>query len=245
MDNQNYFVRYRIFENYPEVFAFTTTKFTFNTKNIRFTNNKRSRSSLAKSIGINPEKLIYPKQTHSSCVAEISNVGDNYLTKTDALVTQTPGICIGVQTADCVPVLLFDPVKKVVAAVHAGWRGTVKKIVFEAVEKMKKYGTVPKDIRVAIGPSISMKNYEVGDEVIGNVKKSIPNAKKTFQKIQNNKYLFDLWQANAELLYSTGIQENNLQVLGECSFGNTDKYFSARRDGINTGRMFSGILLKK
>jgi YfiH family protein len=140
--------------------------------------------------------------------------------------------------------LLFDPVNNVIAAVHAGWRGTVKKIAEVAVQKMVlKYNSSPENIVAAIGPSISPDIYEVGDEVVEEVKKSIPKADSVIHKNSSGKYHVNLWEANRQVLLDNGLHKNNIEILGECSFTETNKYFSARKEGIATGRMVSGIMI--
>jgi YfiH family protein len=149
-----------------------------------------------------------------------------------------------VQTADCVPILLFDPVNNVIAAVHAGWRGTVKKIAEIAVQKMiKNYNSSPKDILAAIGPSISPDIYEVGSEVVEKARQSIPNTESMLHKEPGENFHFNLWEANRQILMNIGLFEKNIEILGECSYTESSKYFSARKEGIQTGRMVSGIML--
>jgi hypothetical protein len=242
-------IYYKIFRGFENVVAFTSTKQTFETKNPRFTGDspdifERNRILLAEKLMIKSEQLVFPRQTHTNCVAEISAIPETEIKETDALVTNKTEICLCVQTADCVPILLFDPINNVIAAVHAGWRGTVKKISEIAVEKMvEKYGASPENIISAIGPSISMEIYEVGDEVVEEVKKSIPNAKSLIHKNSSGKYHLNLWEANKQVLLKSGIQPKNIEILGECSFIETDKYYSARKEGIETGRMVSGIMI--
>ncbi len=244
-------IYYKIFTGFENVVAFTSTKQTFETKNPRFTGDspdifERNRVLLAEKLLIKPDQLVFPRQTHTNCVADITAIPDDEIKETDALVTDKAGICLCVQTADCVPILLFDPVKNVIGAVHAGWRGTVKKIAEIAVQKMTtNYGTSPKNIIAAIGPSISSEIYEVGDEVVDEVTKAISNSERTLFKTDTGKYHFNLWEANRLILMETGIQPKNIEVLGECSFTETEKYFSARKEGIETGRMVSGIMIMK
>ena len=251
MDNPRHFLKYQLFESYPNLVAFTTTRQTLETENPRFTGDLpdvflNSRNLLAEKLGIETDQLIFPRQEHTNCIAEINYVPDVEIKATDALITNKKEICLCVQTADCVPVLLFDPLKQVIAAVHAGWRGTVKKIVSAAVEQMiSNYDSNLKDILVAIGPSIGPEVYEIGDEVIVEARKSLPEPEKALILNISGKYHFNLWDANRQLLNSTGIPDHNIEISGECSFSNPHKYFSARRNGIATGRMVSGIMLKK
>lgn len=246
MDNDAHFIRYKIFESFENVFAFTSTKQTLNIKNVRFSDHAFNKAKLAEVLTIQPEKVVFPKQTHTNCVAELYGIPEQPIDETDALVTNKTGICICVQTADCVPILLFDPVKNVVSAIHAGWRGTVGKIVEVAVRKMiSNFDCMPENIVAAIGPSVSQEIYEVGDEVVEAAKKSIPNTELTLSKNDSDKFHFDLWEANRQLLLACGLKSVNIEILGECSFLEKDKYYSARRDGIKTGRIVSGIMLKQ
>jgi YfiH family protein len=242
-------IYYKVFLGFENVVAFTSTKQTFETLNPRFTGDSpeifvNNRVLLAEKLMIKPEQLVFPRQTHTNCVAEITDIPETEIKETDALVTNRTGICLCVQTADCVPILLFDPVNNVIAAVHAGWRGTVNKIAEIAVQKMVLiYNSSPKNIIAAIGPSISPEIYEVGNEVVEEVKKSIPNADILLHKNSSGKYHVNLWEANRQVLLKNGLKEKNIEILGECSFTESSKYFSARKEGIATGRMVSGIMI--
>jgi len=251
MHKKNELIYYKIFSGFENVVAFTSTKQTFDVVNPRFTGDSKDifendRILLADKLMIKPEQLIFPRQTHTNCVAEISDIPENEIKETDALVTSQTGICLCVQTADCVPILLFDPVNNVIAAVHAGWRGTVKKIAEVAIQKMVlKYNSSPENIVAAIGPSISPDIYEVGNEVVEEVKKSIPNAEMLLHKNSSGNFHVNLWEANRQVLLENGLKEKNIEILGECSFSESNKYFSARKEGIATGRMVSGIMILK
>lgn len=246
----NSLISYRLFEQCGEVKAFTTTRQTFAGNNSpRFTGNPSrnpggNREKLAVVLGISPEQMVFPRQTHTNCVAEIYGFPEEELEETDALVTNQPGICLCVQTADCVPILLYDPKQNAVAAIHAGWRGTVKKIAGEAIQKMKtSFYSKAEDILAVIGPSIGPKIYEVGDEVADAVMKSIPHAAKTLHKNATGKFHLNLWEANRQILLDYGLVSENIEIYGECTFSKKEKYFSARRDGIETGRLVTGIML--
>lgn len=245
MDSSAPLLQYNIFKPHRNLLAFTTTKQTLNINRVRFSNSQENKSKLAQKLGLHYENMVYPSQTHTSCVVDLTENPKHAIHETDALVTNTLGLCLCVQTADCVPILLFDPVQKVVSAVHAGWRGTVGKIVEEAVLRMQKnYRSNPDNILAAIGPSISPEIYEVGNEVVQAAKKSIPNATHTLHKNGSGKYHFNLWEANKQLLLRNGLNPENIEILSECSFQKEEKYYSARREGMDTGRMVSGIMLK-
>lgn len=249
MHNKQELIYYKIFSGFENVVAFTSTRKTFDIKNPRFTGDSpeiysQNRILLAEKLMIKPDQLVFPRQTHTNCIAEINEIPKSEIKETDALVTDKTGICLCVQTADCVPILLFDPVNNIIAAVHAGWRGTVKKIAEITVQKMVlQYHSSPENIIAAIGPSIGPEIYEVGDEVVEEVRKSIPNSGTLLHKKNSGKYHVNLWEANRQVLLNNGLSEKNIEILGECSFTENGKYFSARKDGTDTGRMVSGIML--
>jgi YfiH family protein len=250
MDNKN-FIRYQIFEELAWLEAFTTTKNTLRRNFARFTGDELqvysdNREELAALLGISAGQLVFPRQTHSNVVRKIDTIPDDEISDTDALVTNKSGLCLCVQTADCVPILLVDTKTRVIAAIHAGWRGTVSKIVTKAIEKLKQdFGSLPLNILAAIGPSIGPNVYEVGPEVVEAARKTVPEAEKTLSLNAVGKYHFNLWEANRRLLLDAGLSEGNIEVLEACSFSENEKYFSARRDGVNTGRMVSGIMLRE
>ncbi len=245
-------VTYPLLEAFAGVKAFTTHRQTFPGVDApRFTGEpvqkiRKNREMLAHVLGIGPEQLVFPRQTHTSCIVELYGLPEEELENTDALATNQPGICLCVQTADCVPILLFDPKGKAISAIHAGWRGTVKQIAREAVRKLSAtYRSSPADIRAVIGPSIGPDVYEVGDEVVKAVFAKIPNAPKTLSKNSSGKFHFNLWEANRQILMDCGLLPQNIEISGQCTFHKKDYYFSARRDGIQTGRLVTGIMLEQ
>lgn len=189
-----------------------------------------------------PDGIILPVQTHSCRVAVVCDSQAEY-PETDALVTDKAGVMIGIRTADCVPVLLYDDVSHVVAAVHAGWRGTVGGITRKAVEIMtSEFGCRPADIHAIIGPSISPDAFEVGNEVVEQfIRAEFPDdiVLRNYPKLH-----IDLWKANQWLLTEAGVQAEQIEVAGLCTYTNTNRFFSARREGIGTGRLVSGIMIK-
>lgn len=247
MDNK--LIKYRIFTSHKWLKAFTTTKQTLPEREVQFTGDEKHiytvhRTNLATKLGIREDQLLFPRQTHSSKVCKIDEVPESELSGTDALVTNRPGFCICVQTADCVPILIADPRQKVIAAVHAGWRGTVARIVQHTINTMKEdYGCRPVDLIAAVGPSIGPEIYEVGNEVVEAVKNNISKASLTLKIHDSGKYHFNLWEANRQLLLDSGLLNANIEVLEACSYSEKDKFYSARREGVNTGRMVSGIML--
>ena len=244
--------KFESFKKYKNIVHFITTKEGWvNGNRPRFTGDSEDiyagfRHELAVSCEAEESSFVFPRQTHSDRIAVVNSENfANTIDDTDALITSEKGLFICVQTADCVPVLLFDPVKKVVAAVHAGWKGTISKIAGKTVAKMTEtFGCSPADIVAGIGPSIHMHAYEVGPEVVEAVEANFSNSPALLKPSMNSGHAyFDLWEANQTVLLEAGIREENIEVIGLCSFEHADLFYSARRDGSDTGRMVSGIRL--
>lgn len=187
----------------------------------------------------------------------------------DAAITDVPGVLLTVQTADCVPVLLFDPKRRVVAAFHAGWRGTLARIVERGVGTMRRqYGTDPADVLAAIGPSIGPESYNVGEEVRHEFDSQFAYADALFRDVYDSdpireKYplLFltarapghspigpqlhlDLWEANRRQLLDAGVAAANITVTAQDTAADTGRFFSHRAEDGFTGRMMSVIGLR-
>ena len=161
----------------------------------------------------------------------------------DAVMTNLSGVCIGVSTADCIPILLYDGTHHACCAVHAGWRGTVKRIVQKAVEALAStYGTSPQQLKAVIGPGISLKSFEVGDEVYEQFAQAGFDMARIACKYE--KWHIDLWECNKRQLMEVGVPETDIHVAGICTYIHHDDFFSARRLGFNSGRIFSGIMLR-
>lgn len=213
-----------------------------------------NRQLLSDAIGISSERIFAPCQIHE---AEIGCIDTHFLSLTaarqkeemngkDALVTDIPGICVAVSTADCVPVLVYAPDKGVVAAIHAGWRGTVKQIVVKTVGYMIScYGCDPSLMLAGIAPSISKESFEVGDEVAEAFQATGVDMSRVMERnIQTGKAHIDLWEANRIQLLQSGIRSGNIEISGICTYQHHNDFFSARRLGIKSGRILSGIMIK-
>ena len=244
--------KFESFRKYKEISHFVTTKEGWvSANNPRFTGDQESdyinyRMELAVSGDWAPSQFIFPRQTHSDHVVVVtSGNGMIEVADTDALITSEPELFVCVQTADCVPVLLFDPKKKVVAAIHAGWRGTVSKIAAKTVQEMtEKFNCQPSDIIAGIGPSIHIHAYEVGPEVVKAVESGFINATALLKpSLTEGKAYFDLWEANKSVLIESDVPDENIEVMGLCTFEHADLFYSARREGVDTGRMVSAIRL--
>ena len=171
-----------------------------------------------------PPDVVTVHQVHSALV--VSNRGERSRREdADALIENTPGIAIGVKTADCVPVLLADPSSRTVAAVHAGWRGTAASIAQAAVRAMSsEFGTRPEDLRVAIGPAIGPCCFEVGPEVV-----------REFGVIVPSRVHLDLQGINARQLESAGVARKNISILEKCTKCDAAEFHSFRRDRESCG----------
>ncbi|MEA3418813.1 MAG: peptidoglycan editing factor PgeF [Campylobacterota bacterium] len=159
----------------------------------------------------------------------------------DALVTDQAGVMLTILTADCVPILLYDPVRRVVAAAHAGWKGTEAKIVMKTVEVMKKrFGSEPSDILAGIAPAIGRCCYEVGEDVALH----FPDYSDVWDQ-KDTKYMLDLPLINKKQLIASGIVEKNIEMSDLCTACEVEQFFSYRKENGCSGRFMSMIGMKK
>ena len=213
-----------------------------------------NRRRLAASVGFDLSRMVLARQVHGADIAVVKerDVGrgaqddGSRLDGADALVTNVPEICLTVLTADCVPLLLYDPVREVIAAVHAGWRGTVAGIAEKTVERMvKMFGSRPEDMLAGIGPSIGPCCFEVGSEVAENLEKRCPGTCRPVEGGESGKYFADLWRANRQQLVETGLVPARVETAGLCTACPSADFFSYRRSGGGSDRFGSGIVLKR
>ncbi len=212
-----------------------------------------ARISLAMQLGIDLDDLVMPRQTHSCRVAVIDerframdiDKQETALEGVDALVTRLKGVVIGINTADCVPIVLVDAAAGVIAVAHAGWRGTVGRIAGAVVNEMCRQGAVATRIQVAMGPSICQECFEVGDEVVEAFGKAHFDLDSIVTRHPaTGKAHIDLRAANRAVLVAAGVPEDQIILSRHCSRCEHDRFFSARRLGINSGRTFTGIYMK-
>ena len=199
-----------------------------------------------------PYPVVQGHQVHDCKVAIIDRPGltREDLEGFDAFVTNLSGVAIGVRTADCVPVLLFDPARKVVAAVHAGWKGTVLHISQKALEVMAvKFGTQASYIKAVIGPAIGPDSFQVGIEVAEKFKLAGFPMDDIWSfrgagdgSPMSGGHHIDLFKANRWLLEQAGVLSDNIQVFDIDTFTDTD-FYSARREGTQCGRNINAIKL--
>jgi len=215
-----------------------------------------------------PWPLVALRQVHSDLIHVVRVAGQDHLAG-DGLITNLPGIALGVQTADCLPVLLVDKKNKAIGAFHAGWRGTVKRIVEKGVGAMRhEYGSLPEDIHAVIGPGIQKCCYGVGEELQSEFRSQFAYADELFHEVQESdpvrekypmlflnarapghgdlciKIHLDLREANRRQLLAVGIPEKQITALEDCTACNTRRLFSHRAENGKTGRMMAVLGIK-
>jgi len=187
------------------------------------------------SLGINPDQVAKSHQVHEAEILIVTEPGrfEGY----DAMITNIPDVQLSVTIADCTPILIYDPVKMAVAAIHAGWRGTVQQIVAKTAEKLKKeYGTNPVDCLAFVGTCIDECSFEVGEDVADN-----------FQSVykrwddQKNKFFVDLKSANRDQLIEAGLKPENIEISPYSTVIHNEDYFSYRKENGLTGRLLATI----
>ena len=225
-------------------------------------NVQKNRKLFQSALNANELALVSLKQFHSDVVCGFSSV-PNRPYGADAAITNTPNLLLGVQTADCVPILLLDPKKRAVAAVHSGWRGTLQRIVEKTIGRMKmEFKTDPSDLLSAIGPAIGGCCYEVGTEVAAAFHSQFADAPEWFDELRTgdepdalqwlNQFppghqpppknvCLDLRQANRAQLLAAGLQSQNIFVSDLCTACCPDLLFSYRKRGSESGRLMSVI----
>jgi purine-nucleoside/S-methyl-5'-thioadenosine phosphorylase / adenosine deaminase len=209
--------------------------------------------------------LVTLKQFHSDLVVRFdANPAEPQ--HADAAITNHSGLLLAVQTADCIPILLVDPKKRAVAAIHAGWRGTLRRIAAKAVGHMRMdFGSKPEDLLAAIGPAIGGCCYEVGTEVAAEFLSQFADAPDFFDEFRTGdepnpiqwlnqmppghqpppkNVLLDLRKANHSQLRALGLHENNIFVSNLCTADRPDLLFSYRKQGANSGRQMAAIAIR-
>lgn len=257
------------FENlskFDEIKHFVTTrnggvsKPPFDSLNLSFKSNNQdlddpenileNRKILSKAVNIPLENFTYGRQVHMTNVAYVTEQQrgagsidvDTSIQDTDSLIANEQDIALCVFAADCVPVLLYDPVKKAIGTAHAGWKGTVGKIVQNTISRMtEEFGTDPSDLVVGIGPSIGPESYEVDTPVIEKFKEA---GLDQFIKMKNETHgMLNLWETNKFLLMQVGVQEQNIEISEMDTYQMEDIFFSDRKQRP-TGRFIASIMLQ-
>ena len=232
----------------------------FSTMNFSFTRGDKKEHVLenyrriAEILDCRLEDFVCADQTHTTNirVVERKDGGKGVVKQKDyadivGLVTNEKGIVLVTFFADCVPLYFVDPVKKVIGLSHSGWRGTVNRMGEKTIQKMEEvYGCRREELLTAIGPSICMSCYEVGEEVAEEFRKAFSEKeqKEILRKKENGKYLLDLWQANYYIMVNAGVRPENIAVTDICTCCNGEELFSHRKSMGKRGNMgaFLGLL---
>ena len=231
--------------------TFNCTPYTGDNPDVVCENQER----LCRMLGITAERLIVPYQTHSCNILRIdddfmqlnSEERHALLQEKDAVMTQLKEVCLCVSTADCIPILLYDHAHKAIAAIHAGWRGTVGHIAAHTLRAMHDaYGTRCADIEAIIGPGISLNAFEVGIEVYREFEHAGFDMGSMAQwHEEKGKYHLDLPAANRMQLEEAGVPARQIHDSKVCTYTCHHDFFSARRLGIKSGRILNGIIIKE
>ena len=209
--------------------------------------------------------LVTLRQVHSDVIRFVDSPAESQLVG-DGLITATPGLLLGIQTADCLPIILVDPKRRAVGVFHAGWRGTVKRIVEKGVGEMRRwFGSRPRDLKAAIGPGIHGCCYEVGAEVREEFESQFAYAAKLFREVEESdpvrekypmlfltarapghsvlpkKIFLDLVEANRQQLLAVGVPAKSIEASPLCTNCHTDLLFSYRAEKGKTGRMMGVV----
>jgi polyphenol oxidase len=204
-------------------------------------NVRQNFANLGQRIGIDPEKVVTCRQVHGDRIHVVESARGEIL-QADAIVTAEPNIFPAIKTADCLPILILDPVRKLAAAVHAGWRGTVLRITRKTVEFMgNTFRSDPSNLVIGIGPGIGPCCYEVDGAVLKPFRKDFPDPER-FISVHNSdpnskkSHHLDLLKANRSELIAMGVSEQNIHSADLCTACHPALFFSHRRDGAKSGR---------
>lgn len=191
------------------------------------------------------EAVVSLRQVHGTDVLILDRpMRDMSPSEGDAVVTNQPGVLLTIRTADCVPILIHDPDRRVVAAIHAGWRGAVGEIVPKTLDVLReRFGSVLSSLRIGIGPSAGSCCYEIDEPVLAPLRRVFPQWRRLVRPTADNKALLDLRgliQAQAE---ACGVPSRHLYVVSLCTICNPELFYSYRREGVVNATMVSGIAL--
>ena len=189
-------------------------------------NIQKNLNTVLKKIKSKNKKIFLPKQVHSNKFYFLKNKSLKIRTKCDAIITKQRNIAIGVLTADCAPLILYDPKKEMISVIHAGWKGAIKGIVKKVIKFFIKKGSKPKNLIVTIGPCISQNSYEVKQDFVKKFLK-IDKKNRFFFKFYKNKILFSLEKYLIYEIKRLGV--NKLELINRDTFTGVNSYFSARR----------------
>ena len=209
---------------------------------------------IAHAVGFSEEKMVFTHQTHTTNVRKVTEEDwgkgfskERDYSDVDGLITNVPQTVLTTFYADCVPIYLVDPVKKAIGLCHSGWRGTVGKISQMTIARMQEeYGSDPKDILAAVGPSICQNCYEVSGDVIEQFQDSFHEKywKELFYQKENGKYQLNLWKANEIILEEAGITKEHISVTDICTCCNPQLLYSHRASKGQRGNLAAFLMIR-
>ena len=210
---------------------------------------------IAAAMGFRAENIVTSDQTHTCNVRKVTEkdrgkgiVTPRDYTDIDGMITNVPSLVLATFYADCVPLYFVDPLHHAIGLSHSGWRGTVQKIGEVTIKKMaEEYGSNPKDMKVAIGPSICQDCYEVSEDVIEKFRENYDENlwPEIFYQKENGKYQLNLWKANESVFLESGLLPEHIAVTNVCTHCNPDILFSHRTTGNERGTLSAFLALKK
>lgn len=189
-----------------------------------------------------PAEAITSKQVHGVAILEVDERPTESLEGYDILLTGRPGLIVAVKTADCLPVLMADPERRIIAAVHAGWKGTAGRVVQKAIERLTILGARPERLVAALGPNMGHRCYEVQNDVASIFEKEFPGWPVLKPKSEERWWL-DVAEANRRQLLESGVRSENIDRIDLCTHCRPDLFHSHRRDAAGAGRMINFIML--
>lgn len=236
-----------IFKRFPEIVCGFSTKIGLDRKAPYYFNLslsvgdderivKENREAFFNYFGLTTSQIAFQMQIHSDIITPVDKAG--VCNESDAMITSKTNLGLVISAADCTSLYIYDYKKKVIAAIHSGWRGTKDKIVLKTLQKLlSDFNCESENMFVYIGPSISQANYEVGKEVA-------EQFDGKYLKLINNKFYLDVAGANYDMLISLGIPKANIQKSDLCTYEFNELLHSYRRDGLKSGRSFGLIAMK-
>jgi YfiH family protein len=249
------FYKYDIINGYEDIIALTTTKnseYQYDFSQALHTGEDTeaictNRQALLRDLSLSDYSVVLANQTHSCNIAVINDDSSkgwqdssSALSDTDALITKQRGVLLGILSADCVPVILYDKTNQAIANIHAGWRGSACAIVSKTIVKMQiEFGSNPADMIAIVAPSIGKCCYEVDESVA----KHFSHIDGVCEKV-GDKYMLDLPQVNRHQLIQAGVKTSNIQMSGVCTSCENEKFFSYRKECGCSGRFLTLIGLK-